>query len=58
MRRTPREVPTLPLDVGHLKQGKIVFKREPVEVVKSEIEFHRLAEILNGDVQLAEFRCL
>ena len=56
MRKTPRHVPTLPLDVCHLKQGKIVFKREPVKVVKREIGFHRLAEILNGDVQLPEFR--
>jgi hypothetical protein len=42
----------LQLNVCHLKQGKVIFEGESLEVVKRKITFHCQAKILNGPTEL------
>jgi hypothetical protein len=48
-----RHVSLLPLDLCVLEQGKIIFERRALEVVKGQITLHRLPKILNGSTKLA-----
>jgi hypothetical protein len=51
-------IPSFPFDVRHLEQSYVIFEANPVEVIKRQIAFHRLAKILRGPIKSGEYRYL
>jgi hypothetical protein len=47
---------SFPLDVPHLEEFYRTFKSDEVEVIKRQVRFHGLAELLRGLIKTCEFR--